>query len=181
MFSKKNKITSDNFGALLFNNLILPSYSGFYNNIGSKEGDISPFKTSVTKDDVIELELLFVYVWLVNHFLNVAGEKYQKVANALNHIFFQYYKDNIPSAKLAPLNGDGFFNLLNLKCMKYKDTFMSDNKNMNFGKVAMIASSYVLASDKPNLDIFFNFKLGTSLQQSAIALAKVLKKIELVD
>jgi len=169
MFSKKHKISPDDFGLMLFNDFVLPSYNNFYNDAGSK------------KEDIIELELLIAYVWFVNHFLNVAGEKYEKVAKALNHTFFQYYKNNIPSAKLAPLSGNGFFNLLNIKFEQYKDSFMSGYKNMNFEKVVMIISSYVLASDKPNIDIFFNFKLGTSLQQSAIALAEILKETELTN
>ncbi len=169
MFSKKHKISSDDFGLMLFNDFVLTSYNNFYNDSTSK------------KDDIIELELLIAYVWLVNHFLNVAGGKYEKVADALNHAFFQYYKNNIPSAKLAPLSGNGFFNLLNIKFEQYKDSFMSGHKNMNFEKVVMIISSYVLASDKPNIDIFFNFKLGTSLQQSAIALAGILKETELTN
>lgn len=169
MFSKKHKISSDDFGLMLFNDFILPSYSNFYNDAGSK------------KEDIIELELLIAYVWLVFHFLNVAGEKYKKVANALDHAFFQYYKSNIPSAKLAPLSGDCFFNLLSIKFEQYKDSFMSGYKNMNFEKVAMIISKNVLASDKPNIDIFFNFKLGISFQQSAIALTEILKEAELAD
>jgi hypothetical protein len=169
MFSKKHKSSSNDFGAILFNDFVLPSYNNFYNDAGSK------------KEDIIELELLISYVWLVNHFLNVAGGKYEKVANALNHAFFQYYENNIPSAKLAPLSGDGFFNLLSIKFKQYKDSFMSGSKNMNFEKVVMIISSYVLTSDKPNIDIFFNFKLGTSFQQSAIVLAEILKETEITD
>jgi len=169
MFSKKHKISSDDFGVILFNDFILPACNNLRNDAGLK------------KEDIIELELLIAYTWLVFHFLNVAGKKYEKVANALNHALFQYYKNNIPSAKLAPLSGNGFFNLLNIKSEQYKNSFMSGHKNMNFEKVAIIISENVLASDKPNIDIFFNFKIGTSLQQLAIALAEILKETELTN
>jgi len=169
MFSEKHRISSNDFGVMLFNDFILPSYNNFYSNSGSK------------KDNTIEFELLIAYAWLVFHFLNVAGKKYEKVANALNHAFFQYYTNNIPSAKLAPLSGNGFFNLLSIKFERYKENFASEHKNMNFEKVAMIISENVLASDKPNIDIFFNFRLGISFKQSALSLAKILKKTELTD
>lgn len=164
------KVSSNDLGHSLFYDFVLPFHASFYNKVsGSK------------KDEIMKFELLVVCVWLVFYFLNVAGNKYEKTANSLSNTFFQYYKKNISSAKLTPLSGDDFFKLLNVKFDQFKDNFQSGDKNMNFERLAMVASDYILNSNKPNIDIFFSFKLGTALQELAISLADILKMTELTD
>lgn len=167
MFSKKYKISSDELGASLFNDFVLPSCKNIYDSI-IKE-----------KDKIAELELFIAYAWLVNHFLNISGPKYEKTASSLNHNFFNYYQKH--TSKSEALDGDSFFNLLNFKFNLYKKDFMSGEKNMNFEKVSIAIYNNVLPLDKPHINISVNFTIGIRLQQSALALGELLKETKLSD
>jgi hypothetical protein len=173
---KKEKVYSKELGKSLFDFVIM-SCQVFLKNL-----DEVKYKNnqSIDKKEINQTELLIAHLWLVFHFLNVVGHKYEDTARYMHNTY-------VSSLELPEQETDLAMAHLSKRYEEYKESF-SDNLdndlnnikgNTNFEKISYLISNNILG--KVNINIFFSFSLGVHMQQTAIALGKVLKEVDLKD
>lgn len=165
----KEKINSKELGNSLFD-FAVQSKNKFLENF-EKQNTLN-MDVKVKKEEINQDELLIAYLWLVFHFLNVAGQKYEKST----YFFHSVYADYL---NLSESMTEQAMSHLSKRYNEYKDDFQHENSVGNFQKIGKTISNNILG--KPSIDFVFQTNLGLNLQQSAIAMGKLLKEFELTD
>lgn len=166
----KVKINSKELGSSLFDFAVL-SKNEFLENF-EKQNTLN-MEAKVKKEEINQAELLIAYLWLVFHFLNIAGQnKYEKSI----YFFHSRYVDHLGLSK--SITEQAIIHL-SKRYNEYKNDFQQENSIGNFQKIGMTTSTNILG--RPTIDFVFHTNLGLSLQHSAISLGKLLKEFELTD
>lgn len=171
---KKEKVNSEELGKSLFDFAVM-SCQTFLKSLDKAE---NKDQQSLNKEDIIQGELLIAYLWLVFHFLNVAGTNYEDTAKHMHNTYVSFLK--LPQQEI-----DLAMEHLANRYEEYKKNFSNNaegsfknvKENANFEKISYLITNNILG--KININVFFSFSLGVHMQQTAIALGNLLKEIDL--
>ncbi|MDD2354327.1 MAG: hypothetical protein PHX76_03055 [Patescibacteria group bacterium] len=173
---KKEKVNSEELGKSLFDFAIM-SCQTFLKSLDKAE---NKDQQSLNKEDINQGELLIAYLWLVFHFLNVAGTNYEDTAKHMHNTYVSFLK--LPQQEI-----DLAMKHLADRYEEYKENFSNNadggfknvKENSNFEKISYLIANNILG--KININVFFSFSLGVHMQQTAIALGNLLKEIDLKE
>lgn len=173
---KKEKVNSEVLGKSLFDFAIM-SCQTFLKSLNKTE---NKEQQSLSKEDINQEELLIAYLWLVFHFLNVAGANYEDTARNMHNTYVSFLK--LPQ-KETDLAMKHLFD----RYEEYRENFSNNadggfknvKENSNFEKISYLIANNILG--KININVFFSFSLGVHMQQTAIVLGNLLKEIDLKE
>lgn len=166
----KEKINSKELGKNLFNFALL-SKNKFLESF-EKQNTLN-MEVKVKEEEINQEELLIAYLWLVFHFLNMAGQnKYEKTTHFLHSTYADYLN-------LSESVTEEAMNHLLKRYNEYKKDFQQDNSIGNFQRIGVSISTNILG--KPTIDFVFHTNLGLRSQQLFITLGELLKEFELID
>ncbi|PIS41743.1 MAG: hypothetical protein COT25_01465 [Candidatus Kerfeldbacteria bacterium CG08_land_8_20_14_0_20_42_7] len=162
----KKLVSPSELGISLFDFVMLSS-----KKLLSEEFVLNKIKgVNISRDDLYDIEIVIVYMWLVFHLLNLKGEKYEDAATAMHARFLDTFK--IPES-----NRPQTMDILEKRYEEYKEAFQK--KKLNFEGVALAASTHSLK--EISKAAFFHFELGARLSSGFKALLNILNEIEVKD
>lgn len=164
--SIKELVTAHEFGTNLFDFVMLSSKNLLNADFASNK--IKGVK--ITRDDLYDIEIVIVYMWLVFHMLNMKGKRYEDVATAMHTRFLNAFK--IPEKER-----DQMMSELGDRYEEYKEAFQK--KKLNFQGVALTASTHCLKNVSKGA--FFHLELGVRLSTSFKSLLEILGNTEVKD
>ena len=172
----KEKINSEELGKSLFDFAIMSCKSFLKNFEKTKNKN----QQLISRENINQEELLIAYLWLIFHFLNVAGVEYEYAARSMHDTY-------ISLLKLSQKEIDSKMKHLSDRYEAYKESFSNNaeggfknvKRDANFEKVSYLIADNVL--EKININVFFALSLGVHMRETAIAFGNYLKEIDLKD
>jgi len=108
----KKLVSPSELGISLFDFVMLSS-----KKLLSEEFVLNKIKgVNISRDDLYDIEIVIVYMWLVFHLLNLKGEKYEDAATAMHARFLDTFK--IPES-----NRPQTMDILEKRYEEYKEAF----------------------------------------------------------